>query len=106
MPWLIFKHGRSKPVEAFRSEGEARKALAEYSDGYYVTFMPSCNLQAIRVLRKMSQSELAKKSGVSLNVICKFENGQRSINKASGEILLKLAKALNTSIEKILEPSE
>jgi DNA-binding XRE family transcriptional regulator len=105
MPWFIMKHGRSNPVEAFRSEGEARKALAEYDNKHYVSFSPSCKLQAVRVLRKISQTELAEKSGVPVSTIRKYESLQKNINKASGETLLKLATALGTSIEKILESS-
>ncbi len=106
MPWYIMRHGKGKPVEALRSEGEAKKALAEYGDHHYITFSPSCNLQAIRVARRMSQAELSEASGIPVGTIRKFESLQKSINRASVDTVLKLAKALNTSIEKILEPSE
>ncbi len=105
MPWYVMKNGRHNPVEAFRSKGEALRACAEYGEGHYVEFSPSCRLQKIRVLRGMSQTELAEASGVSVNIIRKYESGARDINKASGETLLKLAATLGTAIEYILESS-
>ena len=93
--WYIVKNGKKK--EAFRTEGEAVKALEDYGDGYFVVFEENNKLQAMRVLRKMSQADLSKASGVPLQTITRYESGYRSINKATGETLLKLAKALNCS---------
>ena len=60
------------------------------------------NLKKIRTACKLSQSELAKESGVSLKAIQTYESGQRDINKANGIVLYKLSKALNCAIEDIL----
>jgi DNA-binding XRE family transcriptional regulator len=51
----------------------------------------------------LSQSELAEKSGVSLRSIQMYEQGNKDINKASVESVLKLARALNCKVEDLLE---
>lgn len=50
----------------------------------------------------MSQSDLAKASGVNVRIIQHYEQGFRNINKASVETVLKLADALECDIRKIL----
>lgn len=59
-------------------------------------------LKETRVSKGLSQSELADRSGVSLRTIQGYEIGQRDINKASGETLYKLSKALGCSMEDLL----
>lgn len=59
-------------------------------------------LKETRVSRGLSQSELADRSGVSLRTIQGYEIGQRDINKASGETLYKLSKALGCLMEDLL----
>lgn len=59
-------------------------------------------LAEIRKKKLLSQNDLVKLSGVSRSIVTKCETGERDINKASGEILLKLASALTCSIEDIL----
>lgn len=54
----------------------------------------------------LSQSELAKKSGVSVRTIQAFEAGRREITKASGEIIFKLSKALGIQMETFWEDSQ
>ena len=64
------------------------------------------NLKKIRVAAGYSQSQLAEKSGISFRSIQSYEQGIREINKAQGEILYSLAKALNCTIEEIMEQKE
>ncbi len=52
----------------------------------------------------LSQSELAKISGVALRQIQLFEQRQRNINNASAVTLFKLGKALSCSMDSLLEP--
>lgn len=61
------------------------------------------NLKKVRTACKLSQSELAKASGVSLRMIQQYEISARNINKASGETLYKLSKTLNCKIEDIID---
>lgn len=63
-------------------------------------------LAEIRKSKYLTQNDLVRASGVSRSVITKYESGERNINKASGEILLKLATALSCKIEDLLERKE
>ena len=51
----------------------------------------------------MSQSELARQTGVNIRNIQLYEQRQNSIDKAQGNILYKLALALKCNIEDLLE---
>ena len=51
----------------------------------------------------MSQSQLAESSGVNVRMIQHYEQGFKDINKASAITVYKLARALNTKIENLLE---
>ncbi len=51
----------------------------------------------------LSQGALAKAAGVSAPMIQFYEQGQRDINKAQVQTVYKLAKALNCTIEDIIE---
>lgn len=61
------------------------------------------NLQKIRKLRGLSQNGLVIRSGVSRSLITKYESGERNINKVSVDTVYKLAKALNCSMEDIID---
>ncbi len=61
------------------------------------------NLKRIRLLYGISQSQLAKQSGVSLRSIQMYEQRNKNINKASGETLYRLSKTLGCLVESLLE---
>ena len=63
-------------------------------------------LKFSREMAGMSQSELAKKSGVPLKNIQSYEQGLRDINKASVLTVLQLAEALDTDIYGVIQPRE
>ena len=60
-------------------------------------------LKSWRKKRKLSQTELAEISGVSLRAIKAYEQGKLDISKAQGETLYKLAKTLDCSIEDLIK---
>lgn len=60
-------------------------------------------LKLWRKKRKLSQTELAGISGVSLRAIKAYEQGKLDIAKAQGETLYKLAKTLDCSIEDLIK---
>lgn len=64
------------------------------------------NLKKIRSNREISQSELAKLSGVTIRSIQLYEQRVNDIDKAQGHTLYKLAKALGCQIEELLENPE
>ena len=51
----------------------------------------------------ISQSELARRSGVPLRQIQLFEQRQRDINKAADETLLRLSRSLYCGMEDLIE---
>ncbi len=60
-------------------------------------------LQEIRKSRGLSQSQLAKKSGVGIKIIQSYEQNLRDINKAEALTLYKFSTALECKIEDLLE---
>lgn len=61
------------------------------------------NLKRIRSSYGCTQSELAKRSGVSLRSIQMYEQRNKDINKASAETLFRIARALGCTMENLLE---
>ena len=60
-------------------------------------------LKKLREARGLSQTELAQVSGVSLRSIQVYEQRENDIDKAQSHTLYKLARALNCTIEELLE---
>lgn len=61
------------------------------------------NLKTIRMNAGLSQSELAELSGIPVRTIQQYEQNQKNINVAKVETVVKLAKTLNTSVERLIE---
>ena len=61
------------------------------------------NLKAIRLDAGLSQSELAEISDISVRTIQQYEQNQKNINAAKAETVVKLAKALNCTVEALME---
>ena len=64
------------------------------------------NLQYYRNLSRLTQSRLAERSGVNVRMIQHYEQGIKDINKAQALTVQKLAKALNTTVENLLETKQ
>jgi DNA-binding transcriptional regulator YiaG len=60
-------------------------------------------LKMIRKKRKLKQEELAVLSGVNVRSIRAYEQGKNDITKAQGDTLQMLAKALDCTIEELLQ---
>ena len=63
----------------------------------------STNLQNMRQSKKLSQRQLADRSGVSWRVIQHYEQGVTDINKAQAANVYKLAKALHCKMESLID---
>lgn len=63
-------------------------------------------LQEKRIAAGLSQSQLAKLSGVPVGVLQHYEQGTRQIDGAKLETLADLAAALGCKISDILESAE
>ena len=66
-------------------------------------YFPETNLKRIRISYGCTQSELAKRSGVSLRSIQMYEQRNKDINKASVETVHRLSKVLGCAIEDLIE---
>jgi len=64
---------------------------------------PKTRLKELRVKSGMTRSQLAEKSGVSVNSIKSYEYGVRDIEDASYRNLKKLADVLGVSVEELVE---
>lgn len=60
-------------------------------------------LQEIRKASGLSQSQLAEASGVNVRLIQDYEQGHKHINNAKAITLYKLSKALNCTMEDLIE---
>ena len=76
-----------------------REAMDEKMQGVLL----ETKLKRIREARGLSQSELAKISGVSLRSIQMYEQRGNDIDKAQGQTLYKLSVILGCQIEDLLE---
>ena len=57
----------------------------------------------IRKKRKLTQEQLAMLSGVNVRSIRSYEQGDNDILKAQGDTLLMLARALDCTVEELLQ---
>lgn len=64
--------------------------------------MYKSRLQFMRKEAGLSQSELAKKSGVSVRLIQAYEQGLKDINKGQVVTVLQLAEALECDVYEII----
>lgn len=61
------------------------------------------NLKLKRQFLGVSQSELAKRSGVPIRTIQQYEQRIKNINKANGETLVKLSRSLDCCVDDLME---
>lgn len=73
------------------------------SKGNQRAFINWAFTQNVEKKRNLTQSELAKISGVSLRAIKAYEQGKLDISKAQGGTLYKLSKALDCAIEDLIK---
>ena len=64
--------------------------------------MYKSRLQFFRKEKGLSQSELAKKSGINVRLIQHYEQGTKDINKAQVVTVLQLAEALEVDVYDII----
>lgn len=60
------------------------------------------NLKLIRIKAGLTQKELAKKSGVNFRMIQHYEQGDKDLNRAAVETVIKLARALDCNITDLI----
>ena len=77
--------------------------FVDIADARMKEHFPETNLKRIRTAYGCSQSELARRSGVSLRSIQMYEQRNKDINKASAETVHRLAKTLGCTMEDLIE---
>lgn len=77
--------------------------FAEIADKRIHDHFKETNLKRIRSSYGCTQTDLAKRSGVSLRSIQMYEQRNKDINKASGETLYRIANILGCDMEDLLE---
>ena len=65
--------------------------------------LPESRLKKLRESRSLSQSELARASGVSLRSIQMYEQRVNDIDKAQAQTVYKLSRVIGCSVEDLLE---
>lgn len=83
-------------------EMDIRQFVDKMNELYQEAHPETC-LKTFRMLSGLSQAELAKQADVSVRTIQQYEQRQKHINKASGETILKLARALSCTMEELME---
>lgn len=83
-------------------EMDIRQFVDRINQLYHEVHPETC-LKTFRMLAGLSQAELARQSGVPVRTIQQYEQRQKHINKASGETILKLARALSCTMEELME---
>lgn len=64
------------------------------------------NLKTRRLMRKMTQRELAEKTGISFRMIQFYEQGVKNLEHAPCDKLYKLAAALETTVSELFLESD
>lgn len=64
------------------------------------------NLKRIREARGLSQAKLAEISGVNVRMIQYYEQGAKDINAAAALTVYKLAQALDSAVEFLIEKED
>ena len=77
--------------------------FADIADELIRAHFKDTNLKRIRTAYGYTQSELAKRSGVSLRSIQMYEQRNKDINKACAESLYRISRVLGCTIEDLLE---
>lgn len=87
----------------FHEESEER--FCEAADEIIAARTDACGLKRQRLLLGLSQSQLARRSGVGLRTIQQYEQGAKDIEKASFDRIERLAGALHCEPRLLLSPA-
>ena len=60
-------------------------------------------LAQLRLKLNMTQSDVSTKAGILLSTYQKLDSGSSDITKAQVGIVVKIAKALNTTVEELIK---
>lgn len=101
LPWNASETDKTNALESLASE-YTDSVLQMFSAGMNESGRVS-NLKKIRMKNGLSQSQLAGAAGVPLRTIQQYEQGQKDINKARAEYLIRLSSALRCEPSSLLQ---
>ena len=64
---------------------------------------PTTNLKHLRMYAKLSQSQLARETGIPVRTIQQYEQRQKNINKAAADYVIALSQALGCEAWEVME---
>lgn len=76
------------------------------NDMFTIMDLKVCRLRMIWIARELQQVELADQTEISIRTLQSYEEWMRSVNKMNLETAYRFAKALNVSIEDLVEVDE
>ncbi len=79
--------------------------FVEVLDEWYHAKCHASRLKSARIAAHLSQSQLAKVSGVPLRTIQQYEQRQKNINAGRADAVLALARTLHCEPAQLLEPN-
>lgn len=88
-------------LDCEQSDPKYDRSLSEYSFRV-VNATEEKSLKLYRAIRGLSQSQLAKASGVSIKAIQKYESGERPLERAEAGNVKRLAMALGIKMEDLV----
>lgn len=104
--WQIMSAARETMTdgEMAKMAGDAQQALAagKTAAGDADAYLAN-RLGQLRRERGLTQQQLAAKAGVGISTLQKYENGANRILGAQVEIIAKIARALDVSVESLIE---
>jgi len=115
LAWYQWYSGQSfRRISEFLSPEQAREMYNPYHEMDPMQFADAADairrrkesttrLKKYRERLGLSQSELAKESGVSVRMIQNYEQRQKDLSKAQTKTLWLLARALKCSMEDLME---
>ena len=92
LPLDISNDERAEKIKAFGAD-QAAEAVSEFMSAH--THAGDSPLKKMRIKNSLSQSQLAKASGIPVRTIQQYEQRQKDLSKARAEYLIALSRALN-----------
>lgn len=95
-----------KVERMYRTLHEASEERFADAADEIIASVSCCGIKRLRTNAGLSQSQLAKKSGVGLRAIQQYEQGTKSVQRASVESIMRLSRALQCTPDDLLfQPS-
>lgn len=103
----LFQNGTSCPIEwLFPKWKKPKTRLKTTRPKSGDPCAARTKLKAVRIVAGLSQSALAKKSGINIRTLQAYEQGRKSFDNAHLETIIKVATACGCRLEHLIESPE